>query len=241
MNTAFLLYLKWVCWVTMTTELWQEVFCTTRDSSDGVAKQYLVVISQCFTLSGQGGVFVKCVTLPLLLSFSRLHTFTPNTINACTHTHSPDMMIITAQNRLVTKNIRFLTALSLLHQWVKMGVVCCCPMEVHSPHLQVRNPLDDRMVSVKHGQLYPQDSEVRNCWCFLSKMFQSWALSYQLKAAEQVCWDVEKGLKMVSDDLLIQKCNRSVCHNHEWTLVTLCRQGEIFKGNEANRPALCSI
>ena len=107
-----------------------------------------------------------CVTLPLPLSFSRLHTFTRNTINACTRTHSLDMMIITAQNSLVTKNIHFLTAPSLLHQWVKMGVVCCCPMEFHSPHLQLRNPLDDRMVSVKHGQLYPQDSEVRNCWFF---------------------------------------------------------------------------
>ena len=66
-------------------------------------------------------------------------------------------------------------------------------------------------------------------------------LSYQLKAAEQVCWDVEKGLKMASDDLLIQKCNRSVCHNREWTLVALCRQEEIFLGSEANGPALCSV
>ena len=66
-------------------------------------------------------------------------------------------------------------------------------------------------------------------------------LSYQLKAAEQVCWDVEKALKMVSDDILLERCNRSACRYHEWTLAALCRQEEIFKDSEANRPALVAM
>ena len=85
------------------------------------------------------------------------------------------------------------------------------------------------MVSGKHGQLYPQDSEVRNCW-FLSGMQDDLDslvhLLYQLKAVHQVCVDVEKALKMVSDDLLTERYNRSVHDCLESGCWPHCMQGK---------------
>ena len=66
--------------------------------------------------------------------------------------------------------------------------------------------MDDRLVSTKHGSLYPLNTEVRDkMYRQTDKQVLIYLLPTQLNAVQKVWEDVEKALKLVSDDLLLEK------------------------------------
>lgn len=93
--------------------------------------------------------------------------------------------------------------------------------------LQPRNPHDDRLVLNKHSSIYPTDDEVGRlqlltfaiCYLYLLLVyplllflllvvFMFPCFCPQMKAVNAVVADVEKTLKILSDDLMAEECQR---------------------------------